>query len=358
MKKLNLHKKDTYGIEIEFVTKQTPVLQQEIDDLIAKKKLHPDWILKPEKSCDEYGVEGTGQEINSPVLNYQKSWLLELKQVLHLLEQYTMISSKSAIHFHIGSQIFEGRARYLQDFLLLWCYYEDILYRFATGEYKTIRKATTYYARPMKVSINDYQIQLLTKSLSMWEFLSEFLKGFGKIFAINLSPCYFAMKYQGSDELQWHKDTIEARIFSTTYDYSFIYAYLDMLLATIEKARKWFDWENTLSSNPESMFIRTDNVLRQINFSQILYVSGLKDYITIYLMDEKHPIITHLTMKSMEEMLPSDRFMRIHRSYIVALDKIRAVDRNNCVYIGNEVIRVTDAYKDAFSAFLERSMPK
>lgn len=129
-------------------------------------------------------------------------------------------------------------------------------------------------------------------------------------------------------------------------------------LATIEKARKWFDWENTLSSNPESMFIRTDNVLRQINFSQILYVSGLKDYITIYLMDEKHPIITHLTMKSMEEMLPSDRFMRIHRSYIVALDKIRAVDRNNCVYIGNEVIRVTDAYKDAFSAFLERSMPK
>ena len=129
-------------------------------------------------------------------------------------------------------------------------------------------------------------------------------------------------------------------------------------LAAIEKARKWFDRENTLSSNPESMFIRTDNVLRQINFSQILYVSGLKDYITIYLMDEKHPVITHLTMKSMEEMLPSDRFMRIHRSYIVALDKIRAVDRNNCVYIGNEVIRVTDAYKDAFSAFLERSMPK
>lgn len=237
MKKLNLHKKDTYGIEIEFVTRQTPVLQQKIDDLIAKKKLHPDWILKPEKSCDEYGVEGTGQEINSPVLNYQKSWLQELKQVLHLLEQYTVISSKSAIHFHIGSQIFEGRTRYLQDFLLLWCYYEDILYRFATGEYKTIRKATTYYARPMKVSINDYQIQLLTKSLSMWEFLSEFLKGFGKIFAINLSPCYFAMKYQGSDELQWHKDTIEARIFSTTYDYSLIYAYLDMLLATIEKAK-------------------------------------------------------------------------------------------------------------------------
>lgn len=237
MKRLNLHKKDTYGIEIEFVTKQTPVLQQEIDDLIAKKKLHPDWILKPEKSCDEYGVEGTGQEINSPVLNYQKSWLQELKQVLHLLEQYTMISSKSAIHFHIGSQIFEGRTRYLQDFLLLWCYYEDILYRFATGEYKTIRKATAYYARPMDISMSEEQIHLLNQNLTMWEFLSQFMKDFGKTFAVNLNPYYYAMKYKDSEEIVLEKDTVEFRTFATTYQYQTIYAYLDMLLMMIEKAK-------------------------------------------------------------------------------------------------------------------------
>lgn len=294
MKKLNLHKKDTYGIEIEFVTKQIPVLQQEIDDLIAKKKLHPDWILKPEKSCDEYGVEGTGQEINSPIMNYQKSWLLELKQVLHLLEQYTMISSKSAIHFHIGSQIFEGRTRYLQDFILLWCYYEDILYRFANGEYKTIREATAYYAKPMNVSINDDQIQLLTKSLSMWEFLSEFLEGFGKIFAINLSPCYFAMKYQNSAESKCYKDTIEARIFSTTYDYSLIYAYLDMLLATIEKAKHLTDQEReayiqTLTHRPQYIDPNNLMVFEKLNMEEYFRCRSEKaeEFSKLIYQDEK-----------------------------------------------------------------------
>ena len=129
-------------------------------------------------------------------------------------------------------------------------------------------------------------------------------------------------------------------------------------LAAIEKARQWFDRESAAPLPSNSMFIRVDAMLRQIDFSRILYVSGLKDYVNIYIEGEKRPIVTHLTMKSVEEMLPPDRFMRVHRSYIIALDKIRAVDRNNCVYIGDEVIRVTDAYREAFSAFLERNMPK
>ncbi len=128
-------------------------------------------------------------------------------------------------------------------------------------------------------------------------------------------------------------------------------------LAAIEKARQWFDRE-AAEPAATTMFIRVDSMLRQIDFSHILYVSGLKDYVNIYLENEKRPVITHLTMKAMEGMLPSDRFMRIHRSYIVALDKIRAIDRNNCVYIGNEVIRVTDAYREAFAAYLGKNMPK
>lgn len=132
-------------------------------------------------------------------------------------------------------------------------------------------------------------------------------------------------------------------------------------LAAIEKARQWFD-RNTAPADgaprQTSMFIRVDNMLRQVDFDKILYVSGLKDYVNIYLEGERRPVITHLTMKSVEEMLPTDRFMRVHRSYIIALDKIRAVDRNNCVYIGDEVIRVTDAYREAFAAFLDRKMPR
>ena len=132
-------------------------------------------------------------------------------------------------------------------------------------------------------------------------------------------------------------------------------------LAAIEKARQWFDRDTTpadITPRQTSMFIRVDNMLRQVDFDKILYVSGLKDYVNIYLEGERRPVITHLTMKSVEEMLPTDRFMRVHRSYIIALDKIRAVDRNNCVYIGEEVIRVTDAYREAFTTFLDRKMPR
>ncbi|WP_300727176.1 LytTR family DNA-binding domain-containing protein [uncultured Bacteroides sp.] len=125
----------------------------------------------------------------------------------------------------------------------------------------------------------------------------------------------------------------------------------------VEKVRKRIE-PSTSKEESNSLFIRTDNMLRKIDFNQILYECGLKDYIKIYLKDEKRPLITHLTMKSMEEMLPANRFMRVHRSYIIALDQIRAVDRNNCIYIGDEIIHVTDAYKDNFTAYLEANMPK
>ena len=109
---------------------------------------------------------------------------------------------------------------------------------------------------------------------------------------------------------------------------------------------------NSVKEERGSLFVRVDSQLRQVEISRILYVTGLKDYVMIYLEGEARPLITHVTMKAMEEMLSTGRFMRVHRSYIVALDKIRSVDRNNCVYIGKEIIHVTDAYKEAFNAYL------
>lgn len=133
-------------------------------------------------------------------------------------------------------------------------------------------------------------------------------------------------------------------------------------LSAIEKARQWFDRNSVSDSNiisrQNSMFIRVDNMLRQIDFDKIVYISGLKDYVSIYLEGERRPVITHLTMKSIEEILPADNFMRVHRSYIIALNKIRAIDRNNCVYIGDEVIRVTDAYREVFLSYVGGKIPK
>ena len=91
---------------------------------------------------------------------------------------------------------------------------------------------------------------------------------------------------------------------------------------------------------------------------QIVYVSGMKDYVLFYLDNMAKPLVTHLTMKAVEDMLPKDRFLRIHRSYIIAVDKIQKVDRNDCVYIGKEIIHIPDGYQQTFQAFLETRIIK
>ena len=138
-------------------------------------------------------------------------------------------------------------------------------------------------------------------------------------------------------------------------------------IAAVDKAKEWFgrsadaaqpqqpvhSESATPATNVETMFLKVDGEYRQVALSKILYVSGMKDYVMFYLEGERKPLITHLTMKSVEEMLPTQQFMRVHRSYIVALDKIRSVDRNDCIYIGDEIIRVTDAFRENFLNYLQ-----
>ena len=144
-------------------------------------------------------------------------------------------------------------------------------------------------------------------------------------------------------------------------------------ISAVEKARQWFghklntqniqNTQNNLNiqkephGKQETVFLRVDGEFRQVALSKIIYVCGMKDYVMFYLSDEKRPLITHLTMKSVEDMLPSTLFMRISRSYIVALDKIKSVDRNECVYIGDEIIKVTDAYHEKFISYLNSRFP-
>ena len=143
-------------------------------------------------------------------------------------------------------------------------------------------------------------------------------------------------------------------------------------IAAVEKAREWYLTRTPQPAAPAagadtpqaspilatptggSIFLKVDGEFRQVALDKILYVSGMKDYVMFYLEGERKPLITHLTMKSVEEMLPTQQFMRVHRSYIVALDKIRSVDRNDCIYIGDEIIRVTEAYRETFLNFLAR----
>ena len=129
-------------------------------------------------------------------------------------------------------------------------------------------------------------------------------------------------------------------------------------IAAVEKAQQWFkrtemreERVEQRNERRETMFIRVDGELRQISFDSIIYVEGMKDYVRFHIEGERLPLTTHMTMKAVEDALPQDTFMRINRSYIVRLDKIRTVDRNLCVYIGDEIIRVTDAYREAFERY-------
>jgi len=131
-------------------------------------------------------------------------------------------------------------------------------------------------------------------------------------------------------------------------------------LQAAEKARDWFALRRQataaapVDSDRDHIFLRSDGSLRQVALSDIQYVEGLKDYVKFHLESETRPLITHLTMKTCEEMLPESDFMRVSRSYIVALRKIRRIDRNDCIYIADEIIHVTDSYTARFHDYIAR----
>lgn len=97
------------------------------------------------------------------------------------------------------------------------------------------------------------------------------------------------------------------------------------------------------------IFVKTEHKIQRVDLEAILYIEGLKDYISIYTPDER--IVTLQNMKKMEDILPANRFVRVHRSYIVALDKIASIERGR-IFIEGKVIPVGDTYRDAFYKFI------
>lgn len=164
-------------------------------------------------------------------------------------------------------------------------------------------------------------------------------------------------------------------VFTTAFDQYAIDGYrvnaLDYLLKPIsypnflqaaQKAQEWFklveQGQQGAVEEVQSIFVKSEYKQVQVMLDDILYIEGLKDYIKIYEEGHEKPLLSLMSMKSMEEMLPSQRFMRVHRSYIVQKSKIRVVEHNRIVF-GKTYIPVGDSYKDDFQAFLnERSLGK
>lgn len=129
-------------------------------------------------------------------------------------------------------------------------------------------------------------------------------------------------------------------------------------LAAVQKARKLIELEKnalpTIEISNQFLFVKSEYKIRRINFDDILYVEGLKDYIKVYLASEPKPILSLNSMKLMEQKLPSDQFMRVHRSFIVNLSRISMIERGRIIF-GKTYIPVSDNYKDKFQEFIDRN---
>lgn len=108
----------------------------------------------------------------------------------------------------------------------------------------------------------------------------------------------------------------------------------------------------TPNATPPYIFVKDGTKLVKINWDDILFIEGLKDYVTIHTKTQK--VVTLQRLKNLETQMPADRFMRIHHSYIVALKAIDVVHKNE-VQIGQTMIPISESYKKAFRDLIERN---
>jgi DNA-binding LytR/AlgR family response regulator len=101
----------------------------------------------------------------------------------------------------------------------------------------------------------------------------------------------------------------------------------------------------------DAIFFKADYRTVRVRLADIRYIEGLKDYVKIYTEQSPRPILSLMSMKGLEEMLPATRFMRVHRSFIVNMEKVREIDRGRIVF-GDVFIPVGDSYKQAFLNYI------
>lgn len=124
----------------------------------------------------------------------------------------------------------------------------------------------------------------------------------------------------------------------------------DDFLAAANHAKKVIDTERQSGTDRtppiRSIFVKTEYRLQQIELDSITFIEGLKDYVKIHLDDGSDPVLSLIRMKTLQEQLPKDRFVRVQKSYIVQLSKIEAIERSHIV-IGKDRIPIGETYQEA-----------
>jgi two-component system LytT family response regulator len=123
------------------------------------------------------------------------------------------------------------------------------------------------------------------------------------------------------------------------------------------KARKLYELENFSAKQDmdnEYLFVKSEYRLVKLKLSDIKYIEGMREYVRIHLADDIK-VITLLSMKALEDRLPKEKFMRVHRSYIVNLEKITVIERQRIVFDKTTYIPVSEQYKETFENFINKN---
>lgn len=125
-------------------------------------------------------------------------------------------------------------------------------------------------------------------------------------------------------------------------------------IRSVNKALEWFGIARKASDSPapdrpdlirDCIYVKSEYKLVRIPFDSIRYIEGLKDYVKFYTASSDSPILSLMSMKNLEELLPKDRFIRVHRSFIIRIAGIKAIDRNRIIMDGAN-IPIGDTYRD------------
>lgn len=132
----------------------------------------------------------------------------------------------------------------------------------------------------------------------------------------------------------------------------------EVFLKAANKAKLWFERAQksteTIQTTPDYLFVKSEYKLVRILLSEIKYIESANEYIQIYLINQP-PVTTLIRLKSMEEQLPKNRFMRVHRSFIVNLDQVKVIERNRIIFDQKVYIPIGDQYKESFQAFVDKT---
>lgn len=104
----------------------------------------------------------------------------------------------------------------------------------------------------------------------------------------------------------------------------------------------------------DCLYVKSDYRMIRVPIDSIKYIESMSEYVRIYVEGNTKPIVSLLSMKKIEESLPSTDFMRVHRSYLINLNKVKEVSKMRIVYDGDVYVPIGDMYKENFLDYIEK----